>query len=200
METPAGPAAVQVDAASDPEATLVLGHGARGGIDAHDLVALARGLPGRGISVIRVEQPWRVAGRKVASPPPTLDIAWLAVLTELDLSAPIIVGGRSAGARVACRTAAQVGAAGCVALAFPLHPPENPEKSRLPELANVRVPTLVVQGERDAFGGPRAFPPEYDVREIPGADHSFSVAKGYDQAATRNVLVAVVRDWILAVI
>lgn len=200
--TPVGPARVDLAAARRARWTLVLGHGAGGGIEAADLVALAEALPARGISVVRVEQPWRVAGRKVAAPPPTLDRAWLAILDALDVSGRLAVGGRSAGARVACRTATVVEAQACVALAFPLHPPGRPERSRLDELAGAGVPTLVLQGERDAFGGPVAFPRKrgasYRVLAVPGADHSFRVGKGHDRAATLAGLADRVGDWLLA--
>ena len=178
---------------------MVLGHGAGGGIEAADLVELARVLPGRGITVVRVEQPWRVAGKRVAGPPATLDRAWTAVLAALALPGPVVVGGRSAGARVACRTAGEVGASAVVALAFPLHPPGRPERSRLPELAGCPVPALVVQGERDAFGAPGDFPRPrtYDVHAVPGADHSFRVTGGHDRAATLQALAAAVADWVL---
>ena len=197
IETPVGPAGVVVNVADRPRLTLVLGHGAGGGIGARDLDVLARQLPPRGISVIRVEQPWRLAGRRVATSPATLDRAWMAVLKQLDIRATLVVGGRSAGARVACRTATRVGAVACVALAFPLHPPGRPEKSRLNELAEAGVPMLVVQGERDAFGGPSAFPPDYDVRAVAAADHSFRVSKGHDQKAALDVVTRSVGDWLL---
>jgi uncharacterized protein len=197
IPTPVGDARVRVHAAQGPAAALVLGHGAGGGIEAPDLVALAEGLPERGLTVVLVEQPWRVSGRKVATPPTTLDRAWLAVLAALDLPAPLVVGGRSAGARVACRTAREVGAVGCLALAFPLHPPGRPGRSRLDELAGAGVPTLVVQGERDAFGGPPEFPDQYDVRGVPGGDHSFRVPKSMNRAETLTRVVSEVGDWVL---
>lgn len=204
VATPAGAARVAVAAAPRARATLVLGHGAGGGIEAPDLVALADALPVTGISVLRVEQPWRVAGRRVAPLPATLDLAWLAALAELSLPGPVFVGGRSAGARVACRTARQVGALGVVALAFPLHPPGHPERSRLAELESAGVPTLVLQGERDPFGGPEAFPRKrsspYDVRAVPGADHSFRVTKAHDGRATVAQLAGTVGDWVLALL
>jgi predicted alpha/beta-hydrolase family hydrolase len=177
IDTPVGEARVEIRSAMSSRLTLVLGHGAGGGIGARDLEALADALPARGITVMRVEQPWHVAGRRVAAPPPTLDVAWSAVLAELDISGPVVVGGRSAGARVACRTAAGTGAIGVVALAFPLHPPGRPDKTRLPELTSAGVPTLVVQGERDAFGGPVAFPADaaFALRRVPFADHSMRV-------------------------
>ena len=202
VPTPVGDARVAVAPAQRPKATLVLGHGAGGGIEARDLVVLAESLPRSGVTVVRVEQPWRVAGRRVAAAPVTLDRAWVAVLAALEVRGPLVVGGRSAGARVACRTAGEVSAAAALALAFPLHPPGRPEKSRLEELSGAGVPTLVVQGERDAFGGPGAFPGgrrSYVVHPVPGADHSFRVPKGHDQAATLATLATAVRDWLLDV-
>lgn len=201
ITTPGGDARVVVAAGPDPVLTLVLGHGAGGGIEARDLVALADALPERGVAVVRVEQPWRVAGRKVAGPPATLDRAWITVLDALDLDGPLVVGGRSAGARVACRTAVEVGAVGCLALAFPLHPPGRPEKSRLDELVGSGVPTLLVQGERDAFGRPDAYPRKrgsYDVLAIPGADHSFRVSTSMDQRAVIATITNTVGDWLLS--
>jgi predicted alpha/beta-hydrolase family hydrolase len=177
IETPAGEARVDVRRATESWLTLVLGHGAGGGIDARDLAALASALPDQGVTVIRVEQPWHVAGRRVATAPPTLDLAWLAVLSALAVTGPLVVGGRSAGARVACRTAQALGAAGALALAFPLHPPGRPEKSRLGELTGAGVPTLVLQGDRDAFGGPGDFPADgpFQMCRVPFADHSLRV-------------------------
>jgi predicted alpha/beta-hydrolase family hydrolase len=183
VATPVGDARVDVRPASGRRrATLVLGHGAGGGIRAADLVALADRLPAHGIEVVRVEQPWVVARRKVATLPPTLDRAWLAVLEQLSVDGPLLVGGRSAGARVACRTASEVGAHGVLCLAFPLHPPGRPEKSRLFELdlpSTAGLPTLVLQGTRDAFGGPADIPaaPGRLVVPVEGGDHSLRVAK-----------------------
>ncbi len=203
IATPVGDARVDIRPASGAERlTLALGHGAGGGIEAADLVALAEGLPPRGITVVRIEQPWRVAGRKIATAPPSLDAAWLAVLEALGLGGPVAVGGRSAGGRVACRTATQVGAVACVALAFPLHPPGRPEKSRLGELAGAGVPTLVVQGDRDAFGSPKAFPRKrsssFVVHAVPGADHSFRVPRGQDRASTLEQMASTVAHWLLS--
>ncbi len=203
VPTPVGDARVLVSAAVRPALTLVLGHGAGGGIEARDLVALAAALPGRGVTVVRVEQPWRAAGRKVAGPAPTLDRAWVAVLDALAVEGPLVVGGRSAGARVACRTARDVGAVACLALAFPLHPPGRPERSRLDELVAAGVPTLVLQGDRDAFGGPDAFPRSvgtYEVVAVPGANHSFRVTKPHDHDATLAALAARAGDWLLALV
>ncbi|HEY2831261.1 MAG TPA: alpha/beta family hydrolase [Sporichthyaceae bacterium] len=203
--TPTGPARAEINPAGDkPTGVLVLGHGAGGGIEARDLHALAVGLPDRGITVIRVEQPWRAAGRKVAAPPRQLDVAWIAVLQGLraanELEAPLVVGGRSAGARVACRTARELGAVGCLALAFPLHPPGRPGASRVEELLGAGVDTLVVQGERDPFGGPAEFPAGTQLIAVPEADHGFRVparaALGQAQSLTR--MVAAVGDWLPA--
>jgi uncharacterized protein len=201
IETPVGKARVDVRSATDPWLTLVLGHGAGGGIDARDLAALARALPGRGVTVMRVEQPWRVAGRRVATAPATLDVAWLAVLSALDVAGPVVVGGRSAGARVACRTAVAVGAVGALALAFPLHPPGRPEKSRLGELTGAGVPTLVLQGDRDAFGGPGDFPADgpFELRRVPFADHSLRVpaAAPLTQREALDLVVDATERWLL---
>lgn len=155
--TPHGPARAHVTS-DGGRGTLVLGHGAGGGIESVDLVQVAAEAAGAGWRVVRMEQPWRVAGKRIAAAPPTLDEGWRAVLDHLRsaglLTAPLVLGGRSAGARVACRTAADQGAAGVLALAFPLHPPGRPEKSRAGELTAVGVPLVVVQGETDAFGRP----------------------------------------------
>jgi hypothetical protein len=184
--TSLGPGRMVVDQASAPVAVLWLGHGAGGGIGARDLSALAAALPENGITVVRHEQPWRVAGKKVAPRPAALDAAWLETaprVAELAGGLPLFVGGRSAGARVACRTADAVSAVGVVCLAFPLHPPGKPEKSRLDELLRPAVPVLVVQGERDAFGGAALVASETAGRadiqmvEVPGADHGMAVLK-----------------------
>ena len=158
LDTTRGPARVHADDAPEPRRLLVLGHGAGGGVDAPDLVALAAALPAASTSVWRVEQPWRVAGKRVATAPATLDDAWLQVLATAPPGLPLVLGGRSAGARVACRTASALGAWAVVALAFPLHPPGRPERSRVDELDRLDVPVLVVQGRSDAFGRPEEIP------------------------------------------
>src|SRR5690606_25726461 len=160
------------DRAFRPEATLVLSHGATGGVDARDLVSLTSTLPRRHqITVIRVVQPWLEAGKKQPPAPAVLDEAWLSVLSYLRGRAPLIVGGRGIGARVACRTARRSGALGCVALSFPLHPPGKPEKSNAQELLGIGLPTLIVQGERDPYGTPYELPFGADIAVVPGAGH-----------------------------
>jgi predicted alpha/beta-hydrolase family hydrolase len=178
LDTPHGPARVHAQRADGVRAALVLGHGAGGGVAARDLVAAADEARSHGVSVMLVEQPYRVAGRR--SPPPAahLDTAWRAVVDDLrgnELAGlPIMVGGRSSGARVACRTAGDVGAVAVLCLAFPLVPPARRSGaspvSRLPEQESVRVPTLVVQGSGDRFGIPPAAPGR-TVAVVPG-DHS----------------------------
>ncbi len=156
--------------AAEPRAVLFLGHGAGGGVDAVDLDALARGLPARGITVVRFEQPWRTAGGRVAVRPPRLDAAWTDALEQVlsgrlplpgvDPGGAVFVGGRSAGARVACRSSVPGAAGGplpprirgVLACAFPLHPPGRPERSRIAELTAPEQPRLVLQGDRDSFG------------------------------------------------
>ena len=178
VDTPQGPARAHLHPVDDPKAALVLGHGAGAGVTSGDLVAAGEVAQEEGVSVVLIEQPYRVAGRR--SPPPVekLGVAWTAVIDHLvgaELRGlPLIVGGRSLGARVACRTAAATGAVGVLCLAFPLQPPRRsgskPPQSRLPELDAVSLPTLVVQGERDPFGMP---PPAANrtVVQVPG-DHS----------------------------
>lgn len=160
-----------------PLAALVLGHGAGGGIEAPDLLAAAAAATEAGLTAALVEQPYRVAGRRSQPRAGQLDTAWLAVIAELRgaqlRGARLITGGRSAGARVACRTAGETGAAAVLCLAFPLHPPgraDDPSKSRLPELDAVTVPVLIVQGESDPFGMPPEGP-RRAVARVPG-DHS----------------------------
>jgi predicted alpha/beta-hydrolase family hydrolase len=182
IETPHGLARAHVTPEDGAvRGTLVLGHGAGGGIESADLAAVTREAVAAGWRVVRVEQPWRVAGRRIATSPPTLDEGWAAVLDHLRaddvLTGPLVFGGRSAGARVSCRTADTQGAAGVLALAFPLHPPGKPERSRAGELTDVTVPLGVIQGETDAFGNPAAIAEALtghsnaSVYAVPG-DHS----------------------------
>ncbi len=129
LDTPHGPARAHLHPARRPRALLVLGHGAGGGVTAPDLVAAAEAANAAGVSVALIEQPYRVAGRRSPAPAHQLDAAWLAVVEQLREVPPLLCGGRSSGARVACRTAAATGAAGVLCLAFPLHPPGRPEKT-----------------------------------------------------------------------
>lgn len=181
VDTPAGQIRLLYNRPVNPiTATFVLGHGAGAGPETHDLVALSKGLALHGISVVRVEQPWHVEGKKVAPKPQHLDRGWEAVFNHLRSRKPLIVGGRSAGARVACRTARRVGAIGVVALAFPLHPPGQLANTRSPELLGAGVPTLVIQGERDPFGTPYEFPTSVDMTIVPGAAHDLKVPKRHE--------------------
>ncbi|MGY1729763.1 alpha/beta family hydrolase [Geodermatophilus sp. SYSU D01062] len=186
VATPLGPAAVHADGpAAGARGTLVLGHGAGGGAGSADLVAVTAWAAAADWRVLRVEQPWRVAGKRIAPAPPRLDVAWTAVVEALRaggaLTGPLVFGGRSAGARVACRTATPLGADGVLALAFPLHPPGRPERSRAGELTGAGVPLVVVQGETDAFGRPAEVAAALDgvpaaaVCAVPG-DHSLGKA------------------------
>lgn len=158
IDTPYGPARAELHCAPEGRAGLLLGHGAGGGVGAPDLVAATRGATAAGVHVALVEQPYRVAGRRAPAPANQLDTAWLAVVEELSTEwfhdLPLVFGGRSSGARVACRTSAEGQAVAVLCLAFPVHPPGKPDKSRMPELDAVTVPTLVVQGESDPFGMP----------------------------------------------
>jgi uncharacterized protein len=206
VDTPEGPGRWHLDRADRPTALLALGHGAGGGVTAMDLALIARELPSHGVAVAGFEQPWRLAGRKVAVPPPRLDVGWVAavgILTgQSDLQhLPLFVGGRSAGARVACRTADEVGAAAVLCLAFPLHLPGRPERSRLPELLMPTVPRLVLQGTRDTFGSADELQAdladtdaadEVVVVPLPGADHGFKTPAGaeFRPADLRALLVA----------
>ncbi|MGN6251745.1 MAG: alpha/beta hydrolase family protein [Marmoricola sp.] len=197
--TAKGDARVVMRRADRPLATLVLTHGAGGGIDARDLVALARRLPQQGVNVALVEMPWRRAGGRLAPRPEVIDTCYRAVLDTVRVRTPLVVGGRSAGARSACRVARGVGASGVLALAFPLHPPGRPERSRLEELAAARLPTLVVQGSRDAFGAPEEFPAATELVEVPGGDHGFAVLRrgplGQDDALA--VIQEAVLEWVV---
>jgi predicted alpha/beta-hydrolase family hydrolase len=192
VQTPVGMARAHLRRPPSAVGALVLGHGAGGGVEAADLVAVRDAAVAAGWAVALVEQPWRVLGRRVAPAPPRLDEAWLPVLRALRsgrgaLRGPLVTGGRSAGARVACRTGEQVGAAATVCLAFPLHPPGRPERSRAGELGSAASrPLLVVQGERDTFGRPeevRAVLPEgARVVAVPGG-HALDTAAGTRAAA-----------------
>jgi predicted alpha/beta-hydrolase family hydrolase len=170
IDAPGGLARVHLHPADAPRAALLLGHGAGGGTNARDLVAVRDVALSLGISVALVEQPYRVAGRRSPPRAPQLDAAWIAVVDHLRAGElrglPLIVGGRSSGARVACRTAEATGAVGVLCLAFPLQPPRRseaaPAPNRLSELDAVIVPALVVQGANDPFG----LPPGGTLREV----------------------------------
>lgn len=185
VETPRGPAEIRLtDPAGPPVSLLVLGHGAGGGVDAPDLIRVHDVAVAAGVRVALVTQPYRVAGRRAPAPPGHLDEAWTVVVEHLrDNSLPLICGGRSSGARVACRTAAPLGAVGVLALAFPLHPPGKPEKSRAGELPD-GVPTLVVNGDRDPFGVPGAGG-AIEVAIRPGATHDLRK----DLAGTADIVL-----------
>jgi predicted alpha/beta-hydrolase family hydrolase len=178
VPTPHGDARVHVARPADaPVGLMMLGHGAGGGVTANDLQLATEEALRAGLAVALVEQPYRVAGRRAPAPPAQVDAAWCAVVEHMhtgelgDLL--LIVGGRSFGGRVACRTADDVGATGVLCLAFPVHPPGRPEKSRLAELTSVTVPTLVVQGERDPFGMPdRETLPSNITLAVVSSDHS----------------------------
>jgi predicted alpha/beta-hydrolase family hydrolase len=190
IDTPHGPARVHEQLVEDAIGVLVLGHGAGGGVDAPDLVAVTEAARAERFGVALVEQPYRVAGRRSPAPANQLDAAWLAAIAHLRegplRGLPLVAGGRSAGARVACRTAAASGAAGVLCLAFPVHPPGRPEKTRLSELDAVSVPVLVVQGERDPFGMPPPGP-NRKIVTVPG-NHGLKT----DLDALRTA----VRDWL----
>jgi uncharacterized protein len=177
-KTPQGDARVHLHHVAGPRGALVLGHGAGGGVEAPDLIAATEAAGTQGFSVALVEQPYRVAGKRSSPAAKQLDAAWIAVVEDLAATEfeglPLVTGGRSAGARVACRTAEASGAAAVLCLAFPLQPParagKEPSPSRLPELEAVKVPMLIVQGERDRFGMPEPGP-EREVVQVNG-DHS----------------------------
>jgi predicted alpha/beta-hydrolase family hydrolase len=197
--TDAGTARVTWHTAKKARLVLAVSHGAGGGIDARDLQALAAVLPEHRVTVALIEQPWRVAGKKVAPAPKTLDVGWRGIWAAVAKPGlPVISGGRSAGARVACRTATELGAAAVLALSFPLHPPGRPEKSRAAELLGAGVPTLVVQGGNDPFGKPAEFPEgDFELVEVPYGDHGFAVPKraeiGQDEAL--EIITGRVVEW-----
>jgi len=194
VPTPQGPARVHLCGAGEPRGVVVLGHGASGGVAARDLVRVSEVALETGFSSALVEQPYRVAGRRSPAPAPRLDEAWTAVLARLravDLRGlPMVVGGRSAGARVACRTAVDCGAIGVLCLAFPLHAPRRstsgPVTTRQAELDAVALPTLVVQGAGDPFGVPEASATR-KVVIVPG-NHSLT--------ADLDAVGQAVREWL----
>jgi predicted alpha/beta-hydrolase family hydrolase len=190
VDTPHGLARAHLQPVDSAVGALVLGHGAGGGVESPDLVGATQAARSKGLSVALVEQPYRVAGRRSPAPARQLDAAWLAVVSELRDGAfsgldVVLTGGRSAGARVACRTAADTGSAAVVCLAFPLHPPGRPEKSRLEELDAVSVPTFVVQGENDPFG----IPPDGPHRTVVLVPGTHSLRNG-------AIIEKTVSDWL----
>lgn len=177
VDTPHGTAQLHVTDVAAPRGLLVLGHGAGGGVEAPDLVAVCAAAAERGVLAVRVLQPYRVAGRRAPAPARQLDASFIAAVAAARELAPpgvpLVVGGRSSGARVACRTAGELGAAGVLCLAFPLQPgprKSGPAPSRLPELEAVAAPVLIVQGERDSFGMPPTAPGR-EVVQVAG-DHA----------------------------
>lgn len=198
IRTPHGPARAHLHVVGDARGALVLGHGAGGGVAARDLIAAAEAARSVGLTTVLVEQPYRVAGRRSPAPARQLDAAWIAVVERIRarhlVDGLLVVGGRSSGARVACRTAGTTGAGAVLCLAFPLQPPARAGKplspSRLPELDAVPVPTLVVQGERDRFGVPPA-----------GAHRTVALVSG--DHSLRSDLAAItdtVRSWLLQLV
>ncbi|MFF4965175.1 alpha/beta family hydrolase [Streptomyces sp. NPDC001037] len=200
VPTDAGDARITWHRAGAARLVLAVSHGAGGGVEARDLQALARALPGHGVTVALVEQPWRVAGKKLAPAPKTLDTGWRGLWPALAAPGlPVVSGGRSAGARVACRTAAELGAYAVLALSFPLHPPGRPEKSRAAELLGAGAPTLVVQGGNDPFGRPAEFPEgPHRMIEVPCADHGFAVPKRAEitQERALEIITDGVAEWV----
>lgn len=204
IDTPVGIARAHVETVPDARGSIVVSHGAGGGIEATDLVRL-RELTQHGWTYVRVEQPWRVAGRKLATPPKTLDAAWVPIIDALTsvsgaLPGPLVVGGRSAGARVACRTAAQVGADAVLALSFPLSGAGKTDRARAPELwgaLEAGLPVAVVQGGSDPFGRPADFVEEFaDAGDLPTglSVHECKGAHGFSKNPD-DVLIAV-REWL----
>jgi uncharacterized protein len=195
IDTPHGPAKAHLQPADEPRGALVLGHGAGGGVSARDLVAAADVARSDRLSVALIEQPYRVAGRRSPAPAHQLDVCWTAVVERLRerefAGLPLVVGGRSLGARVACRTAEAVGAVGVLCLAFPLQPRRRkPPPSRLPELDAVRVPVLVVQGASDPFG----VPPDGPLRTVVEVRGDHSLRSDLDAVS------AAVRAWLTEVV
>lgn len=199
VPTPRGEARLVVRRAKRPLATLVLTHGAGGGIDADDLQALAIRLPRHDVSTTLVEMPWRREGKQLAPPPAVIDACYTATVDQMRNRAPLVLGGRSAGARSACRIAKGVGASAVLALAFPLHPPGKPGSSRLDELQRARLRTLVVQGERDAFGTPEEFPADVELVPVPDADHGLHVRKRgpITQDEALGLVVEATLEWLV---
>jgi predicted alpha/beta-hydrolase family hydrolase len=178
--TSAGPAHVAIERPEQPAFLVVLTHGAGGTPDTADVLAVRDAARGLGAATVLVTQPYRVKGARAPGSAPKQDAAWAELVGTLrretgrdGVALPLIQCGRSNGARVACRTAREVGAAGVIALAFPLHPPGQPGKSRDPELRAAETSVLVINGERDPFGVPE---PDEKTRVVvlPGETHALS--------------------------
>lgn len=193
IDTPHGPARAHLNKVRGARGAVVLGHGAGGGVNSRDLTTAAEAAAAEGFTVALVEQPYRVAGRRSPAPAAQLDTAWTAVIADLRKGAlrrlPLVAGGRSSGARVACRTAEATGAVGVLCLAFPLHPPGRPEKSRQDELDQVEVPVLVVQGESDPFGMPPPGPNRKVIR----------VAGNHSLRSDVEAMRTAIRQWLAEV-
>ena len=197
VATPFGPGHLLLDGqrfatatSAPPVALVVIGHGASGDADAPDILAVRDALLAAGCAVARTVQPYRVAGRRVPAPVAQLDVAFALLVAEacrhVPEQVPLVVGGRSNGARVAARSANTLGAVALLALSFPLHPPGRPERSRAPELARAAVPALVLQGQRDAFGDPAELAvavPGPQIHSIPAAGHSPRAGPALTEAA-----------------
>jgi uncharacterized protein len=176
ISTEAGPARAEIDRPQAASFLIALTHGAGGGVASTDLLAVRDACLELGGAVARVLQPYRVRGARAPGAPGPQDAAWLEIVTRLREEIPelpLIQGGRSNGARVACRTAREAGARAVVALAFPLHPPGRPDQSRVAELRQAGTDVLVVNGERDPFGVPD---PRDAARVVvlPGETHALS--------------------------
>ena len=190
ITTAAGAARAEIDGRAKPAFLLVMTHGAGGGVGTKDLLAVRDAAVARGGAVARVLQPYRVRGARAPGAPGPQDAAWLEIVTALRAQfpgLPLIQGGRSNGARVACRTAGAAQAVGVIALSFPLHPPGRPEQSRVAELRAAGVPVLVVNGERDPFGIPAAADADRVV-VLPGETHSLTKRPA--------VVAEAVADWL----
>jgi predicted alpha/beta-hydrolase family hydrolase len=195
IHTEAGAALAELDGdGASPRFLLVLTHGAGGSATAPDLLAARDAGLRLGGLVARVTQPYRVRGARAPGSAERQDAAWaevVAALRELAPRAPLVQGGRSNGARVACRTAAAVGARAVIALAFPLRPPlraaapDRGDELRMAREGGARV--LVVNGERDPFGIPGTSDADRVV-VVPGETHAL---KGH-----RAIIIAVIAGWL----
>ena len=207
VDTPRGPAQVHLHRVDKPRAGLVLGHGAGGGVDSPDLVGATEAANSASLTVALIEQPYRVAGRRAPAPARQLDEAWLTVVPQLFPDLPLIVGGRSLGARVACRTAAELEAKAVLCLAFPVHPPGKPERVRDEHLYRITVPMLFIEGTADPFAKPeivrRVLGKLGRVAEhvaIEGGDHSFNVrGKKRDAREVGETLAGLAAPFVLRV-